>query len=140
MISDEQIPNGAQRSPLDALDEAISKADTSFASLETLREPEEIREIHVTSSPVEMRIPELQGSSTEKAASSTVCPMIPEQLFFSVVDLLMGIRTILRKFLRVKHVWGAKLPRHRSGGVVRWVSDPVSAYARTEAHLMGGFV
>jgi len=85
MISDEQIPNGAQRSPLDALDNLISKADASFASLETLREPEEIREIHVTSSPMEMRIPESQGSSTEKTASSTVGPMIPEYLF-SVVD------------------------------------------------------
>lgn len=71
MFNDEQIPNGAQRSPLDALDKAISTADTSFTLLETLREPEEIREVHV-SSPVEMKIPESQGSSTEKPASSTV--------------------------------------------------------------------
>jgi hypothetical protein len=80
MINDEQIPNGngAQRLPLDALDKAISTADTSFASLETLREPEEIREIRV-SSPVEMKIPESQGSSAEKAASSTDdSPQVPE--------------------------------------------------------------
>jgi len=76
MFGDEQIQNGAQRSPLDALDKAIGTADTSFSTLETLREPEEIREVHV-SSPVEMKIPESQGSSAEKAASSTVRPIIP---------------------------------------------------------------
>ena len=78
MFNDEQIPNGAQRS-LDALDKAISTADTSFALLETLREPEEIREVHV-SSPVEMKIPESQGSSAEKAASSTVRQTVPTDL------------------------------------------------------------
>jgi hypothetical protein len=123
MFSDEQIPNGVQRSPLDALDKAISTADTSFTLLETLREPEEIREVHV-SSPVEMKIPESQGSSTEKAASSTVGPITPIDLFWLRVDE-WAIRTILRKFLRVKHVWVAKLPQHRNGGVVRWVSGPV---------------
>ena len=75
MLNDEQIQNGGQRSPLDALDKAIGTADTSFSLLETLREPEEIREVHV-SSPVEMKIPESQGSSAEKAASSTVRPTI----------------------------------------------------------------
>lgn len=76
MISDEQVQNGVQRSPLDALDKAIGTADTSFSLFQTLGEPEEIREAHV-SSPVEMKIPESQGSSAEKAASSTVRPIIP---------------------------------------------------------------
>ena len=84
MFNDEQISNGAQRSPLDTLDKAISTADTSFALLETLREPEEIREVHV-SSPVEMKIPESQGSSAEKAVSSNVRPIV------STAFLLMNI-------------------------------------------------
>jgi len=71
LFNGEQMPNGAQ--PLDTLDKAISMADTSFALLETLRGPEEIQEIHV-SSPVEMKIPDSQGSSAEKTAS-TVGPM-----------------------------------------------------------------
>ncbi|KAF9649197.1 hypothetical protein BDM02DRAFT_3186495 [Thelephora ganbajun] len=70
MFNDEQIPNGVQRSPLDVLDKAISRADTSFSLLETLREPEQIQEIHMQS-PVEMKIPESQGSSAEKATPST---------------------------------------------------------------------
>ena len=69
MLNGGQIPSDAQRSPLDTLDEAISTADSSFALLETLREPEEVREVHVSSSPMEMKIPE---SSAEKATSSTV--------------------------------------------------------------------
>ena len=80
MFNGEQIPNGAQRTPLDALDKAINTADTSFNSLETLREPEVIREIRV-SSPMEMKIPESQGSSAEKAASSTVGSTVPTSLF-----------------------------------------------------------
>jgi len=79
MFNDEQIPNGVQRSPLDALDKAISTADASFALLETLREPEEIREVHVPS-PVEMKIPESQGSSAEKATSSVVRPIVSTDL------------------------------------------------------------
>lgn len=83
MFNDEQIPNGAQRSPLDALDKAISTADTSFASLETLGEPEEIREVHA-SPPVETKAPESQGSITEKTSASTVGPMYSEHLFSAV--------------------------------------------------------
>ena len=80
MFNDEQLPNGAQRSPSDVLDKAISTADTSFALLETLREPDETREVHA-SSPVEMKIPESQGSSAEKASSSTtVRSVIPTDL------------------------------------------------------------
>jgi hypothetical protein len=71
MFGEEQIPNGAQRSPLDALDKAIGTADISCALLDTLRGPEQVQEVHV-SSPMEMTIPESQGSSTEKLASSTV--------------------------------------------------------------------
>lgn len=74
MFHEEQMPNGALRSPLEALDKAISTADTNFALLDTLREPEEIQEDHA-SSPVEMRIPESQGSATEKPAPSTVGPI-----------------------------------------------------------------
>lgn len=70
MFNGEEIPNDTQRLPLDTLDKAISTADSSFALLETLREPEEVREVHV-SSPVEMKIPE---SSMEKATSSAVGP------------------------------------------------------------------
>lgn len=73
MFHDEQIPNGTPR-PLDALDKAISTADNNFTLLETLSEPEQIREVHV-SSPVEMKIPESQSSSTEKTASSMVSPV-----------------------------------------------------------------
>lgn len=72
MFNGEQIQNNAQRLPLDTLDKAITMADSSFALLETLREPEEVREVHV-SSPVEMKIPE---SSMEKATSSAVSPQI----------------------------------------------------------------
>ena len=71
MFNEEQIPNGAQRSPLDALDKAITTADTSYSLLDTLREPEQAQEVHA-SSPVEMTIPESQGPSTEKAAPSAV--------------------------------------------------------------------
>jgi len=79
MFHDEQIPNGIPRPPLDALDKAISTADTGFTLLETLSEPEQIREVHV-SSPVEMKIPESQGSSTEKTASSMVGLIAREHL------------------------------------------------------------
>jgi hypothetical protein len=79
MLHDEQIPNGASRSPLDTLDKAINTADASFALLETLREPEVTKEVHM-SPLVEMKIPESQGSSAEKAAASTVSPMTPEHL------------------------------------------------------------
>lgn len=75
MFGEEQIPNGAQRSPLDALDKAINSADTSCALLDTLSEPEQIQEVHVPS-PVEMTIPESQGLSTEKAASSAVSLLV----------------------------------------------------------------
>jgi len=70
MFNSEQTSNGSQRSPLDTLDEAISTADGSFALLRSLREPEELQEAHA-SSPVEMKIPESQGSSVDKSASST---------------------------------------------------------------------
>ena len=79
----EQIPNGTQRSPLDTLDKAISTADTSFTLLETLRKPEENREPHA-SSPIEMKIPESQSSSAEKAGSSTVSLTAPNA--FLVMD------------------------------------------------------
>ena len=85
-FNEEQTSNGAQRSPFDTLDKAINTAGTCLALLETLREPEEIREVHV-SSPVEMKIPESQGSTTEKAASSNVGPII-------VIDLFLGSRLI----------------------------------------------
>jgi hypothetical protein len=85
MFSDEQIPNGVQRSPLDALDKAIGTADTSSTLLDTLREPEEIREVHV-SSPVEMRIPESQGLLAEKAGSSTVRPITPIDILLVEID------------------------------------------------------
>lgn len=71
MFSEEQIPNGAQRSPLDALDKAINTADNSCALLDTLKEPEQIQEAHMPS-PVEMMIPESQGPPTEKPGSSAV--------------------------------------------------------------------
>ena len=74
MLHDEQIPNGAPRSPLDALDKAISTADTSFALLDTLSEPEAMREVH-TSPTVEMKVLEPHSSSTEKTISSTVGPI-----------------------------------------------------------------
>jgi len=122
MFNGEQMANGTQRTPSDALDKAISTADASFALLETLKEPEVIREIHVPS-PVEMKIPESQGSSTEKAASSTVRLNYPRSHF---PYLPTTIRTILRRFPRVKHVWVAKSHRRQNGGVVRWVSDLVN--------------
>lgn len=71
MFSEEQIPNGAQRSPLDALDKAITTADTTCTLLDTLRESEQTQEAHVPS-PVEMSIPESQSSSTDKPTSSAV--------------------------------------------------------------------
>jgi hypothetical protein len=71
MFNEEQILNGAQRSPLGALDKAISTADTSCALMDTLGEPEQIQEVQVPSS-AETSIQESQGSSTEKVASSTV--------------------------------------------------------------------
>jgi len=54
-------------------------ADTNFTLLETLSEPERIREVHV-SSLVEMKIQESQGSSTEKTASSMVGLIAGEHL------------------------------------------------------------
>ena len=84
LFHEEQISNGTSRSPLDALDKAISTADTSFALLETLSEPEQIREVHV-SSPVEMKIPESQNSSAERAASSMV-GLIARMPFYFVTD------------------------------------------------------
>lgn len=85
MFHEEQIPNGAPRSPLEALDKAIGTADTSFALLETLREPGEIREVHA-SSPMEMKIPESQGSTAEKTVSSTVSLIAPNDFLWSRVD------------------------------------------------------
>lgn len=70
MFNEEQIPNSVQRSPLEALDKAINTADTSCVLIDTLKELEQIQEVHVPSS-TEMSIPEPQGSSTDKASSST---------------------------------------------------------------------
>jgi len=85
MFHEEQIPNGTPRPPLETLDKAISTADTSITLLETLSEPEQIREVHV-SSPVEMKIPESQSSSTEKTASSMVGLIAPNTFFSSWAD------------------------------------------------------
>lgn len=70
-FNEEQIPNGVQRSPLEALDKAINTADTGCSLLDTLREPEQLQEIHVPS-PVEMTIPESQGPSPDNPTSA-VC-------------------------------------------------------------------
>lgn len=87
MVSEEQIPNGAQRPPLEALDKAINTADTNCALLDTLREPEQIQEVHVPS-PVEMTIPESQGPSAEKGASSAVSLWVHECHFRTRVNEL----------------------------------------------------
>lgn len=81
MFSEEQIPNGVQRSPLDALDKAIGTADISCALLDTLKGPERIQEVHAPS-PVEMTIPESHGSSTEKPASSAVSFFLAHGYYF----------------------------------------------------------
>lgn len=69
MLNEEQMPNGVQRSQLEALDKAINTADTSCVLIDALKEPEQIQEVHVPSS-TEMSIPESQGSSTDKPSSS----------------------------------------------------------------------
>ena len=114
MFNEEQISNGAQRSPFEALDKAINTADTSSALLDTLNESEKAQEVHVSPS-TDMSTSESQGSSTEKQTVSI-------QVHFPNVGESNAIRMICHKFLRVKRAWVVVLPLHRNGGVVRWVS------------------